>query len=292
MFELELQSAVEVARNAGRVILEHYAREIIAEEKLGVDNFYEPVTAADRAASRIIVDELAHKFPDDAILSEEEKDDTTRRLASRRAWIIDPIDGTAGFVQKDGDFAVQIGLVEDGEPVIGVVYLPNFGAMYFASKGQGSFAERDGKTIKLAASGKSRFAQMKLAVTRHHWSNKMNRVIKDFGFKNLCRRGSVGLKIGLIAEGKCDIYIHLSPRTKLWDTCAPQIILEEAGGRLTDIYGARMRYDIEDLQNHNGIVATNGVAHDDAIKRLKPLLAEFGRIRVKGIRKPTSSRSA
>jgi 3'(2'), 5'-bisphosphate nucleotidase len=292
MFELELQSAVEVARNAGRVILEHYAREIIAEEKLGVDNFYEPVTAADRAASRIIVDELAQKFPDDAILSEEEKDDTTRRLASRRAWIIDPIDGTAGFVQKDGDFAVQIGLVEDGEPVIGVVYLPDFDAMYFAAKDQGSSLVQDGKTTKLSVSDKSSFAQMKLAVTRHHWSNKMNRVIKDFGFKNLCRRGSVGLKIGLIAEGDCDIYIHLSPRTKLWDTCAPQIILEEAGGRLTDIYGTRMRYDIEDLQNHNGIVASNGIAHDDAIKQLKPLLVEFGRVRVPGSRKPISSRSA
>ena len=133
---------------------------------------------------------------------------------------------------------------------------------------------------------------MKLAVTRHHWSNKMNRVIDDFAFNDLCRRGSVGLKIGLIAEGNCDIYIHLSPRTKLWDTCAPQIILEEAGGKLTDIFGSRMRYDIEDLQNHNGIMASNGVSHDDAVKRLKPLLTEFGRMRIKGSCNSTSSRSA
>jgi 3'(2'), 5'-bisphosphate nucleotidase len=176
--------------------------------------------------------------------------------------------------------------------VIGVVYLPDFDAMYLASKDQSCFVTRDGKTTKLSVSDKTKFDQMKLAVTRHHWSNKMNRVIKDFGFESLCRRGSVGLKIGLIAEGNCDIYIHLSPRTKLWDTCAPQIILEEAGGRLTDIYGSRMRYDIKDLQNHNGIVASNGIAHDDAIKRLKPLLAEFGRVRVKASRKPTSSQSA
>lgn len=108
----------------------------------------------------------------------------------------------------------------------------------------------------------------------------MNRVIKDFGFRELCRRGSVGLKIGLIAEAKCDIYIHLSPRTKLWDTCAPQIILEEAGGCLTDIFGSKYRYDIADLQNHNGILASNGPAHDVAVKRMKPLLAEFGRLRI------------
>jgi len=281
MYEKELEIAQAIARKAGALILEYYAKEIIAEEKLGVDNFYEPVTEADRMASRVIVDALSEAFPDDAVLSEEEKDDPLARLTKRRAWIIDPIDGTAGFVQKDGDFAVHIGLAEGGEPVAGIVYLPNFDVMYFASKGRGTFVVRDGETTKLSVSKKDRFAQMKLAVTRHHWSNRMNRVIKEFGFRNHCRRGSVGLKIGLIAEGKCDIYIHLSPRTKLWDICAPQIILEEAGGKLTDIFGSRARYDIEDLQNHNGILASNGVAHDEAVKRLRPILTEFGRMRVK-----------
>ena len=281
MYEKELEIAQAIARKAGALILEYYAKEIIAEEKLGVDNFYEPVTEADRMASRVIVDALSEAFPDDAVLSEEEKDDPLARLTKKRAWIIDPIDGTAGFVQKDGDFAVHIGLAEGGEPVAGIVYLPNFDVMYFASKGSGTFVVRDGETTKLSVSKKDRFAQMKLAVTRHHWSNRMNRVIKEFGFRNHCRRGSVGLKIGLIAEGKCDIYIHLSPRTKLWDICAPQIILEEAGGKLTDIFGSRARYDIEDLQNHNGILASNGVAHDEAVKRLRPILTEFGRMRVK-----------
>lgn len=289
MYEAEIDAAKALARRAGSLILEYYAKEIIAEEKLGVDNFYEPVTEADRMASRIIVEGLSKQFPDDAVLSEEEKDDPIQRLTKRRAWIIDPIDGTAGFVQKDGDFAVQIGLAEDGEPMAGVVYLPDFDTMYSATKGGGAFVERNGETTRLATSNKARFHQMRMAVTRHHWSNKMNRVIKEFGFRNHCRRGSVGLKIGLIAEGVCDIYIHLSPRTKLWDTCAPQIILEEAGGRLTDIFGERMRYDVEDLQNHNGIVASNGAAHDEAIKRLKPLLTEFGRPRIKGARKARSS---
>lgn len=288
MYDAELDAAAGLARRAGSLILEYYAKEIIAEEKLGVDNFYEPVTEADRMASRIIVDGLSERFPDDAVLSEEEKDDPIERLTRKRTWIIDPIDGTAGFVQKDGDFAVQIGLAEEGEPVAGVVYLPDFDTMYSAAKGGGAFVERDDERTRLETSKKERFDQMKLAVTRHHWSNKMNRVIKEFGFRDHCRRGSVGLKIGLIAEGVCDIYIHLSPRTKLWDTCSPQIILEEAGGRLTDIFGERMRYDIEDLQNHNGIVASNGAAHNEAIRRLKPLLTEFGRLRIKGKRKARS----
>jgi 3'(2'), 5'-bisphosphate nucleotidase len=281
MYERELEIAERLARKAGDLILDHYAKEIIAEEKLGVDNFYEPVTEADRMASRIIVDGLSEAFPDDAVLSEEEKDDPHSRLTKRRVWIVDPIDGTAGFVQKDGDFAVQIGLAEEGEPVAGVVFLPDFDILYSAAKGQGSYVNKGGETAQLQTSEKTRFREMKMAVTRHHWSKKMNRVIKDFGFKNLCRRGSVGLKMGLIAEGSCDIYIHLSPRTKLWDTCGPQVILEEAGGRVTDIFGSRMRYDVEDLQNHNGILASNGPSHDEAVKRIRPLLTEFGRPRIK-----------
>jgi 3'(2'), 5'-bisphosphate nucleotidase len=282
MLKAELEAARALARKAGEVILEQYAKEIIAEEKLGVDNFYEPVTEADRMASRIIVDELSEAFPHDAVLSEEEKDDPVLRLTRKRSWIIDPIDGTAGFVQKDGDFAVQIGLTEDGEPIAGIVYLPFYDEMYFAAKDEGSFVEKEGQTTRLHVSNKRELGEMKLAVTRNHWSNRMDRVIKEFGFRDHSRRGSVGLKIGLIASAVCDIYIHLSPRTKLWDTCAPQIILEEAGGKLTDIFGSRMRYDIEDLQNHNGILASNGVAHDEAVKRMRPLLTEFGRVRVTG----------
>ena len=288
MYRAELEAAQKLARKAGAVILEYYAKEIIAEEKLGVDNFYEPVTEADRVASRMIVDGLTEAFPEDAVLSEEEKDDPLVRLTKKRSWIVDPIDGTAGFVQKDGDFAVQIGLAEDGDPVAGVVYVPNFDVMYYAAKGHGAFVVRDQRTERLSVSPTGDFRKMRIAVTRHHWSKRMNRVIKDFGFQDMCRRGSVGLKIGLISEGSCDIYIHLSPRTKLWDTCSPQIIIEEAGGQLTDIFGSRMRYDIEDLQNHNGIVASNGVAHGDAIKRLRPLLTEFGRVRIKASRKATS----
>src|SRR3954465_11741012 len=156
MYEKELETAQALARKAGVLILEYYAKEIIAEEKLGVDNFYEPVTEADRMASRLIVDGLSEAFPEDAVLSEEEKDDPLERLTKKRAWIIDPIDGTAGFVQKDGDFAVHIGLAEDGEPIVGIVYLPNFDVMYHAAKDQGSFVIRDEQTTLLTVSMKTK----------------------------------------------------------------------------------------------------------------------------------------
>ncbi len=281
-FSLELQTAIELARTASAQILKHYAKDIIVEEKLGVDNFYEPVTAADRLASRIIVDGLSQTFPGDAILSEEEIDLPNERLKFDRVWIIDPIDGTSGFVKKDGDFAVQIGLAENGEPVVGVVLLPYHGVLYFAERGKGAYKEENGTTERLTASTTTDFSQMQMAVSRNHRSPKINAVLKDFGIAGEMQRGSVGLKIGLIAEQICDLYIHLSPRTKLWDTCGPQIILEEAGGRLTDLFGERFRYNISDVQNYGGIVATNGSVHDKTIERLRPLLAQFGRLKFKG----------
>ena len=107
----------------------------------------------------------------------------------------------------------------------------------------------------------------------------MNKVVQRFGFREEVQRGSVGIKIGLLVEQQCDLYIHLSPRTKLWDTCAPQIILEESGGRLTDLFGEEFRYDVEDLQNHGGICATNGAVHEKTIERLRPVLNQFGRLK-------------
>jgi 3'(2'), 5'-bisphosphate nucleotidase len=282
MFEHELETALRLAREAGNKVLEYYALEIIAEEKLGIDNFSEPVTVADRASSRIIVKGLGEQFPDDFVLSEEEIDYPHHRTNTERVWIIDPIDGTWGFIKKDGDFGVQIGLAIDGDPVVGVVYLPAHDRLYYGSKGHGSFLVKDGgPASRLHVSDNTDFAEMNMAVSRDHRSPKINRIVSEFGLKSEIQRGSVGLKVGLIAEAVCDLYIHLSPRTKFWDTCGPQIILEEAGGRMTDLFGERIRYGISDVQNHGGILAANGAAHQKITRTLRPLLDEFGRFKVK-----------
>jgi 3'(2'), 5'-bisphosphate nucleotidase len=281
MLKKELETAIKLARKAGDKILEYYSNGFIAEEKIGADNFAEPVTIADRTASEIIVSGLQNEFPDDGILSEE-LPDTTRRLSKNRVWIIDPLDGTKGFIDKNGDFAVQIGLAKNGESVLGVVFLPLQNDLYFASKNSGAFlAKNDENPTKLKVSDKTEFSEMNLAVSRNHRSNNMNRVVQDFGLKNEIRRGSVGLKIGLITQQICDLYIHFSPRTKHWDTCAPEIIIKEAGGKLTDIFGEKIIYNTKDVQNHNGVLASCGIeAHEKTIKNLKPLLNEFGRLRV------------
>ncbi len=284
MLEKELEIAVASARAAGAIILDYYEKGFEIEEKILDDNFSEPVTIADRAASRLIVENLIEEFPDDGILSEEEFDDKSR-LDKQRVWIIDPLDGTQGFVNHNGDFAVQIGLAEQGEAILGVIFLPLEDVLYFAVKGEGAWMIEAGSPAQaLKVSDKIDFGAMNLAVSRNHRSPKMNEVFKAFGLKSETRRGSVGLKIGLIVRQICDLYIHLSPRTKHWDTCAPEVVLKEAGGDLTDLFGDRIVYNTADFQNHNGVLATNGTAHIEAIEKLKPLLAQFGRFRVKSVR--------
>ena len=284
MLEKELETAVALSKKAGEAILEFYENGFEIEEKIHADNFSEPVTIADRTASRIIVENLAENFPADGILSEEEFDDK-KRLAKKRVWIIDPLDGTQGFINKNGDFAVQIGLAENGEAVLGVVYVPTENILYYASKDAGAWMIADAKTAeRLQVSDETDFARMNLAVSRNHRSPRMSLVVESFGLKKEIRRGSVGLKIGLIARRFCDLYIHLSPRTKHWDTCAPEIILREAGGRMTDLFGEKIIYNSPDVHNYNGVLATNGIAHDAAVARLKPLMTEFNRIKILSVK--------
>jgi 3'(2'), 5'-bisphosphate nucleotidase len=279
MLEREIETATRLARLAGVTILRHYEAGFVAEQKIGADDLSEPVTIADREASRIIVDGLSAEFPDDGILSEEEKDDPELRLRHGRVWIIDPIDGTAGYIAHDGDFAVHIGLAEAGVPIAGVVALPFHDVLSYATKGAGAFSITAGGTpMKLRTSDKRDLSTITMAVSRHHQSPRMTKIIKQFGSPHVVSRGSVGLKVGLITERVCDVYISPGARTKLWDTCAPQIILEEAGGRFTDLFGMDLRYDQADLQNRNGLLATNGAVHDTAVEALRPLLQEFGRV--------------
>ncbi|MBA2605774.1 MAG: 3'(2'),5'-bisphosphate nucleotidase CysQ [Acidobacteria bacterium] len=284
MLEKELEITINLARQAGRIILDFYATDFEIEAKVFADNFSEPVTIADRAASQIIVEALSKNFPDDGVLSEEEFDDR-ERLGKKRVWIIDPLDGTQGFVDKNGDFAVQIGLAENGESILGVVFLPIENVLYYARKSGGAWLVDNGKTPeRMEVSGKIDFSRMNLATSRNHRSAGMSRVFESFGLKSETRRGSVGLKIGLITRQICDLYVHLSPRTKHWDTCAPEIILTEAGGELTDLFGGKIIYNTPDVHNYNGVLATNGNAtHERAVESLKPLLNEFGRLRVKPV---------
>ena len=278
-YDRELRVAIELAREAGAAILDLYDGLIEVQQKYDLDHI-EPVTLADRTANELIVNRIAREFPDDGILAEE-SEDTAHRLAKRRGWMIDPLDGTNGFINGNGDFAVQIGLAEDGEAVLGVVYQPLTDLLYRAVRGQGAWIERHNTPgagpERARVSDQTDFSLMCLAASRSHRSPRMDRVVKAFGVKQEVRRGSVGIKVGLIIERQCDLYVHLSPRTKQWDSCAPQVILTEAGGRFSDIFGAPITYNSPQVEHRNGLIATNGVAHQQVIEALAPLLVEFGR---------------
>lgn len=276
-YQREIEVATEVGRAAGAVLLEHYNSPFLVEQKINALDEIEEVTAADREANELIVDRLRKEFPDDGILAEESSD-SEHRLEKDRVWLIDPMDGTKNFIARDGDFAVQIGLAVAGESIAGVVYQPVRGVLYRAVRNGGAWIEDENNVAaRLSVSSTIKPNEMVLASSRSHRSPRMERVVSEFGFKNEMRRGSVGVKIGLIAERLADLYLHLSPSTKQWDTCGPEIILAEAGGRLTDLFGQPLRYNGLRVDNRNGIVATNGAAHEMVIENLAPLLREFGR---------------
>ncbi|MEP6569166.1 MAG: 3'(2'),5'-bisphosphate nucleotidase CysQ [Acidobacteriota bacterium] len=275
-YEHELSVSLELAREAGAAILDLYEGPLDIQQKVGPDD-REPVTQADKLANEIIVARLRQEFPGDGILAEESVD-TSHRLDKSRVWMIDPLDGTTGFIDGNGDFAVQIGLTENGECVLGVVYQPLTGVLYRAVRGGGTWIERpDFEPEQGHVSDHQEISTMRLAASRSHRSPRLDKVVQAFGLKEEVRRGSVGIKVGLIVEQQCDLYVHLSPRTKQWDTSAPEVILREAGGSITDLFGLPLRYNHADVQNRNGVVASNGVSHNRIVELLEPLLLQFGR---------------
>jgi 3'(2'), 5'-bisphosphate nucleotidase len=276
-YQREILVATELARQAGAVLLDHYNSPFLVEEKVNALDELEEVTAADREANELIVGRLQEEFPNDGILAEESIDND-RRLEIDRVWLIDPMDGTKNFIARNGEFAVQIGLAVGGASVLGVVYVPVRGVLYRAVRSGGAWIELgDEPAVRMTVSKETKPEKMILTSSRSHRSPRMQRVISAFGFKNDIRSGSVGVKIGLIAEQQADLYLHLSPGTKQWDTCGPEAILTEAGGRMTDLFGQPLRYNGVRIDNRNGVVATNGVGHEIVIENLKPLLEEFGR---------------
>jgi 3'(2'), 5'-bisphosphate nucleotidase len=274
----ELRAGIDLARAAGAAALEYYGKPLLVEHKGG--SLDDPVTQADRTANELIVSGLSREFPDDGILAEESVD-TTRRLSRERVWMVDPLDGTKGFIAGSGDFAVQIGLAVGGESVLGVLYQPVAGVLHWAARGRGAWVVRpEFEPERLRVSDETEPRRMRLAASRSHRSPRMDAVVRALGIADEVQRHSVGIKVGLIVEQQCHLYLHLSQGTKQWDTCAPEAVIREAGGALTDLWGKPLRYNVPDVFNRNGLVAASRAAHAEIIACLRPLLDEFGRERV------------
>jgi 3'(2'), 5'-bisphosphate nucleotidase len=263
----ELETAKTLAIRAGAILLEHYSRPRVHWKGRG-----NPVTEADRLVSAFLVNRLKHLFPDDAVLSEEEPDDK-ERLSRSRVWILDPLDGTMEFVRRVEEFAVMIGLAIDGVATLGVIYQPTTQKLYYATVGSGAFLIENRTTRLLRVSAESDTERMTIALSRSHPSSHVDAIRHELGIHNSVSYGSLGLKVGLICEGRAHLYLNTSRHTSQWDTCAPDIVLREAGGRMTDLFNAPLRYDVAELRNLRGVIASNGSGHDQITRRAQAVLA-------------------
>lgn len=266
-YDLELRTALALARGAGELAV------AIRNEGFSVDykQGEEPVTRADREASSHIVGGLRAAFPGDVVISEELEIDPARTTASR-VWYVDPIDGTRDFIRGDDGFAVMIGLCVDGVPALGVVHQPTRARTYHAVAGGAAHLVEDGAAPRvLFVSATSDPAESRLAASASHRSDDIDRVKSSLGIRDELNVGSVGLKLCLIAAGARDLYVNPAAKTKAWDTCAPEVILNAAGGKLTDLHGVPVDYRCEDLRHHHGLVGSNGHLHDAVIAQMTKL---------------------
>ena len=266
----ELDVARELAVRAGRHILALHATGIAVERKAGD----EPVTRADREANALIESGLRAAFPGDGLLTEEAPDDGSR-LSRERVWMVDPLDGTKDFIRGHDGFSTMIGLLADDRPALGVVYQPLGDRLYFATIGGGAFvSEAGGAPERMRVSDVRELDRIRMVASKSHRDETIDRVRAQLGIKDELNVGSVGLKLGLIARGARDLYVNPAPHSKLWDVCAPEAILVEAGGRLTDLYGGAIDYRSPDLRNSRGLIASNGVVHDAVVAQLAQLFTQ------------------
>jgi len=271
-FARELDIACQLARRAGEIAMRYYTTQVVVEYK--GDDPSNPVTQADKDANALIVDGLAKAFPDDAILAEESAAQESRH-AHKRLWCVDPIDGTREFIDRNGMFVVMIGLAIDGAAALGVLYQPTEDALLWGAGGQAEIQQR-GQTRPLKVSQIADPKQATMVVSRSHASKSVQRAATALNVGKRMPLGSVGLKIARLSEGSADIYISTSSQTHEWDACGPEAVLRAAGGQMTDLCGAPLRYNKRNTATPRGMVATNGVLHEACIGALRPLAEERG----------------
>ena len=204
-----------------------------------------PLTAADLAAHHVIVDGLAALTADIPVLSEESASlPFAERSAWQRYWLVDPLDGTREFIKRNGEFTVNIALIDNGVPVLSAVHVPVTGVSYLACRGQGAFKQESGgepRTIQVRKLGDG---PVMVVGSRSHRGESLNKFLDKLGEHEMVGMGS-SLKLCLVAEGSADIYPRLGP-TSEWDTAAAQCVVEQAGGFVTGTDMQPLHYNTKD----------------------------------------------
>ena len=222
----QYEAVIAIAREAAEAILQVYADEFEVEHKADAS----PLTRADMASHRIIADGLRRLTPDWPVLSEEEADIPWETRADWPVyWLVDPLDGTREFVKRNGEFTVNIALIEDAQPVFGVIQAPVTGAVWHAAQWRGAF-RRDGDTDTPLRTRRPAALPLRVAASRSHRDARTEAVLQKMGAPEIIGLGS-SLKFCRIAEGGLDVYPRFGP-TSEWDTAAAQCVLHAAGGAL------------------------------------------------------------
>jgi 3'(2'), 5'-bisphosphate nucleotidase len=226
-----LETAKRAAREAGKVVLEIYDSGDFESFQKDDDS---PVTSADYKANEIIINILQQETPDIPIMSEETDNSAyAERKNWKRYWLIDPIDGTQEFIARSGDFAVNIALIEDNQPILGVIYWPPGETLYSALRGHGAFKESpvENTRIMVRSLDDPEKSVVMIAISRRQAREKVMSNMSDHRVYQTLPAGSCSLKACFIAEGKADVFLRIGI-TGEWDTGASQCIVVEAGGKI------------------------------------------------------------
>ena len=243
------EQVLQIAVEAGREILDIYEKDYEVIEKADGS----PVTVADHRAHELISQRLEPLIPQTPVLSEESSGITVdERMTWRRFWLVDPLDGTKEFIKRNGEFTVNIALIEAGLPVLGVVHTPVQKMSHFASVGQGAWRRAEGCSDERIEVSRYGGGAARMVVSRSHSGPAVERFRDALGECSghgveTISMGSA-LKVCLVAEGSADVYPRLGP-TSEWDTGASHCILNESGGKIIDCGGSTLQYNKPSLIN-------------------------------------------
>ncbi|MEW6312722.1 MAG: 3'(2'),5'-bisphosphate nucleotidase CysQ [Pseudomonadota bacterium] len=245
-----LPEVVQIAEAAGRAIMEVYRKEV----RVSYKQDQSPLTEADLAAHRIIERGLQTLTPQIPVLSEESAGIAyAERQGWQSFWLVDPLDGTKEFIDRNGEFTVNIALIVVGEPRLGVVRAPALGATYYAARGAGAFRADASGAARLAVAAHQAGEPWRVVASRSHADERTVQFLSRFENCEIVSKGS-SLKFCLVAEGSAHLYPRLGP-TMEWDIAAGHCVVAEAGGAVHGLDGAPLAYNKADLHNPFFIVA-------------------------------------
>lgn len=241
----------ELAVRAGKEIMKVYSRDFAVEYKEDSS----PLTEADKASHKVIEEGLLGLAPGIPVISEEGTGiPSSERSNYKSFWLVDPLDGTKEFIKRNGEFTVNIALIEGNAPVLGVIYVPAKGILYYGEKGNGAFRqERGGSPVKLERKLIGQGSPIRAVVSRSHPSPEVEEFLKAYSVASRVEAGS-SLKFCLVAEDKADLYPRIGP-TWEWDTAAGHAIAEAAGCSVTTVDGSPLTYNKESLKNPGFVVS-------------------------------------